>query len=96
VRYRGWRAGGPNSPSGDGEAVLARSGESGGTLAPVGFEPRGLGVVETRTKATAIRFSDEELEMLKAIAQAKGLTQSDVLRQYIRREYERLASKRSK
>jgi hypothetical protein len=95
VRCRGRRAGGPNSPSGDGEAVLARSGESGGTHAPVGFEPRGLGVVETRTRAEGvhIRMTKEEHAMLKAIAKDKGFSISDVVRQYVRREHAKLVKR---
>jgi predicted transcriptional regulator len=57
------------------------------------MESRALGIVETRSRSSAvtIRMSDEEVAMLKAIAEAKGLSVSDVLRQYVRREHEKLA-----
>jgi hypothetical protein len=34
-----------------------------------------------------VRISDEEVDMLRALAERAGLTASDLLRQYIRREY---------
>ncbi len=38
-------------------------------------------------------MTKDEIAWLKAIAEAKGLTISDVVRQYIRREHEKLAKK---
>jgi hypothetical protein len=35
-------------------------------------------------------MSEEEIAMLKAIAEAKGLNVSDVVRQYVRREHDKL------
>lgn len=40
-----------------------------------------------REKRLNVRVSDEEMEMLKALAEAEGLRQSDVLRLFIRRAY---------
>lgn len=37
-----------------------------------------------------VRVSDDELAMLRAVAVANGLTQSDMLRQLIRRAHEKL------
>ncbi len=51
--------------------------------------------VENRKRDTAvtIRMSEEEHAMLKAIAEAKGLSVSDVVRQYVRREHEKLGKR---
>jgi hypothetical protein len=46
--------------------------------------------------STAFRLTDEELAMLKDIAEWTGMSQVDVVRQAIRREHERLAAKRKK
>lgn len=43
--------------------------------------------VTDRTKQLKVLLSDEEKDWLDALAQARGLTASDVLRQYIRNEH---------
>jgi hypothetical protein len=40
-----------------------------------------------RNKYLTIRASDEEISMLRVLAEEEGLTASDYLRQFIRREY---------
>jgi hypothetical protein len=40
-----------------------------------------------RSKFFQSRMSDDELSMLNALADADGLTASDVVRQLVRREY---------
>jgi len=41
-----------------------------------------------RTKAITIRMAPEEVEMLREVAERMGLSQSDVVRQFIRRAHE--------
>lgn len=48
---------------------------------------------EPRDTAVTIRMSDEEKRMLTAVADAKGVSISDVVRQGIRSEYAKLAKK---
>lgn len=43
-----------------------------------------------RSKHVTIRVSDDELDMLAAIAKHQGLSSSDVMRQYIRRSFRKL------
>jgi hypothetical protein len=40
-----------------------------------------------RAKYLTLRASDEEIAMLRALAEADGLSASDVVRQFIRRTY---------
>jgi predicted DNA-binding protein len=44
-------------------------------------------VERTRERAVTIRVTDEEAEMLWALAKSQGLTASDILRQYIRKAH---------
>jgi hypothetical protein len=48
------------------------------------------GEVRARASAVTIRMSEEEIEMLRAVAEAKGLSISDTVRQHVRREHEKL------
>jgi hypothetical protein len=41
----------------------------------------------SRTRRFSMNVSNEELAMLKALAEAEGLDQADVLRGYIRKRY---------
>jgi len=50
-----------------------------------------------REKKLTIRASEDEITMLQAVAEADGLTSSDVVRQFIRRAHaERFAPKPAK
>lgn len=44
----------------------------------------------TREKAVTIRMTEDEAEMLKAVAEHVGLSQSDVVRLAVRREFAKL------
>jgi uncharacterized protein (DUF1778 family) len=50
-------------------------------------------VPEPREKAVTIRMSEDEAAMLRAVAEAKGLSISDVIRQYVRREHDKLVQR---
>jgi predicted transcriptional regulator len=50
-------------------------------------------VPDARDTAVTIRMSDEEKRMLNAVAEAKGLSISDVVRQAIRAEHAKLQRK---
>ncbi|HZO11934.1 MAG TPA: ribbon-helix-helix protein, CopG family [Polyangiaceae bacterium] len=43
-----------------------------------------------RTKQLTIRIAEEEIEMLRDLAEREGLTGSDILRQFIRRRHAEL------
>ena len=49
-----------------------------------------------RTKKLTIMVTDEERAMAEAFAESSGQTVSDVVRQYIRREYAKLATPSAK
>ncbi len=60
-------------------------------------EPYTEGMVIDRTSKLTIRISEEELEMLRALADANGVTASDFLRLYVRKEYaEKFGDKKPK
>lgn len=46
-----------------------------------------VGMVD-RDRRLNVRFSDEEMEMLHALAEKRGLTAADYVRQFIREAYE--------
>jgi hypothetical protein len=48
---------------------------------------------EPREKAVTIRMSEDEVSMLRAVADAKGLSVSDVVRQFVRREHAKLSKR---
>jgi hypothetical protein len=47
----------------------------------------------TREKAVTIRMSEDEVAMLRVVAETKGLSISDVVRQYVRREHDKLVKR---
>jgi hypothetical protein len=50
-----------------------------------------------RNRALTVRIADEELAMLQSLAEADGLTSSDIVRTMIRRAYaERFGTKKPK
>lgn len=51
---------------------------------------------EARDTAVTIRMSDEEKRMLNAVADAKGVSISDVVRQAIRAEHAKLERKNAR
>ncbi len=55
-----------------------------------------LMVERTRTKALNIRISDDEVTMLQALSEHSGLTQSDVVRQLVRKAFEELPKPKRK
>ena len=52
-------------------------------------------VERKRDAAVTIRMTPDEVAMLRDIAEWIGLSQSDIIRQYIRREHERLSTSKA-
>jgi hypothetical protein len=53
-------------------------------------------VDRTREKTITVRVTEAEVEMLKALAEHAGLSQSDVVRQSIRRDFAQLKPSKPK